>query len=228
MGHRVLVIEDDPTIVELLKVVMKPPEFEVSVARTLKEAIELFDQRLPHLAVVDVGLPDGSGLEACRKIRAHPHLKDTAILILTARTQQEDKIMGFESGSDDYVTKPFDVQEFLCRARALLRRIAPVIQGEMIMRRGNITVDTKVGAIFLSGKKLEECRPKEVEILYALMKNSSRVISRDEILRDVFGYEKITPTRTVDVHIQRLRQNLGDEAWRIKTISGEGYKFSDN
>ncbi len=220
----ILLVDDEASIVQLAKLYLEREGFRVqSVGNGLK-ALELAHSLHPDLMVLDIMLPGLDGLEVCRRLRAE---KDTlAILMLTARDEDIDKILGLELGADDYMTKPFNPRELVARVKAILRRserIASSASQEAI-HLGDLVIDPARREVTCRGQALE-LRTQEFEVLLVLAKNRSLVLSREQLLNQAWGYDFYGQTRTVDVHIAQLRRKLGDSQVHIETVTGVGYKL---
>ncbi len=231
MPARVLVVDDEPDVCRLLTFSLEQAGFEVTSVTTGSDALLSIGRKPPAVVVLDVGLPDVSGVEVCRRLRADRELGDIGIVMLTALGSREDRIVGLEAGADDYVVKPFDVQEVALRVRALSRRISerdraraePVGQAaQQLLRSGTLTVDPVTFEVRGDGRLLS-LRPLEFKLLATLLGEPGRVFSRDELLRSVWEIEHGS-VRTVDVHVRRLRINLGEWADQIETVPGFGYR----
>jgi DNA-binding response OmpR family regulator len=228
MAARVLVVDDEPDVCRLLTFSLEQAGFEVGSASTGAEALLSIGRKPPAVIVLDVGLPDLSGVELCRRVRADTELADIGIVMLTALGSREDRIVGLEAGADDYVVKPFDVQEVVLRVRALARRISErdrargAQASQQLLRSGALTVDPVTFEV-RGGDKLLALRPLELRLLMTLLGEPGRVFSRDELMRTVWEIEHGS-VRTVDVHVRRLRINLGEHADQIETVPGFGYR----
>jgi len=230
MGTRVLVVDDERDVCRLLTYSLDQAGFEAISVNTAADALLTAGREPPAVVVLDVGLPDMSGVEVCRKLREDKQLADVGIIMLTALGSREDRIVGLEAGADDYVVKPFDVQEIVLRVRALTRRISerdtarqekPPQQGKLL-RSGQLTVDPITHDVRGDGQLLA-LRPLEFKLLATLLGEPGRVYSRKELLELVWDIEHGSE-RTVDVHVRRLRMNLGAWADQIETVPGFGYR----
>ncbi len=224
--QRILIIEDEPDLVRGLTVNLKDEGFGVlTAARGDTGIAEALSQR-PDLVLLDVMLPGMNGFDVCRELRRKGF--DSPIIMLTARSEEVDRVVGLEIGADDYVTKPFGVRELLARIRVRLRRHTPVAaQGESILRFGEVEVDFEKHEVTRRGRRLE-LTGKEIEVLHLLARHRGEIVTRDRLLDEVWGYEHYPTTRTVDNHILRLRQKLEEkpaDPRHILSIYGEGYKF---
>jgi DNA-binding response OmpR family regulator len=229
MKTKILIVEDDPHILLGLEEVLKSESFEVAVCNRGDEAIDAFNQHHPALVLLDVMLPGLSGYDICRKLRANK--VTTPILMLTAKGQEIDKVVGLDLGADDYVTKPFGVRELLARIQALLRRSsnAPsdVKVTETPFQIGNASIDPKTFQI-RRGKQVDELTAKELKLLQLFHAHPGEVFSRDRLLNEVWGYNYFGTTRTLDQVIVQLRKKLGDngaEPKHLVTVHGVGYKL---
>ncbi len=230
VAARVLVVDDERDVCRLLTFSLEQAGFEATSVTTASEALLAIGRKPPAVLVLDVGLPDLSGLEVCRRLRADGELGDIGVVLLTALGSREDRIVGLEAGADDYVVKPFDVQEVVLRVRALARRISerdharsePAAQGRAVLHSGTLTVDPVTFEVRGDGRLLA-LRPLELKLLMTLMTEPGRVYGRDELLRSVWEIEHGS-VRTVDVHVRRLRINLGEWADQIETVPGFGYR----
>jgi two-component system OmpR family response regulator len=231
MDSSILVVEDDGTLRELLKYNLQKEGYSVLTAKDGGEALEMFDKNTPQLVILDIMLPVMNGTEICRIIRGK---SNTPIIMLTAKTEEIDRVVGLELGADDYVTKPFSMRELFARIKAVLRRSeagksfgdAPAETHE-VLKAGDISIDLIKHVVLNSGKEVE-LNPKEFELLVLLLQNRGQVISREQILRKVWGYDFFGNDRTVDVHIRWIRQKLEADPQNpryLVTVRGYGYKF---
>jgi two-component system, OmpR family, phosphate regulon response regulator PhoB len=228
MAERVLVVDDERDVCRLLTYNLEQAGFETEAASTGAEALLAAGRSPPAVMVLDVGLPDLSGVEICRRVRSDPRLAGTGILMLTALGADEDRIAGLEAGADDYVVKPFNVQEVVLRVRALVRRVGErdAARGQrpgQLLRSGDLTIDPVTHDVRAAGEPLE-LRPLEFKLLVTIMAEPGRVFRREELLLTVWELEHGGNPRTVDVHVRRLRQNLGPCADQIETVPGFGYR----
>jgi two-component system alkaline phosphatase synthesis response regulator PhoP len=226
MADLVMVIEDEREIRDLVRYNLERAGFRVTAVADGEEGLRRLFASLPDLLVLDLMLPGRNGLEILREVRAEPATRDLPVIVLTARSAEMDKLLGFEHGADDYLTKPFSPRELVARAQALLRRAQPS-RGEAEVAAGDLTVSTTAREATYRGKKLS-LTPREFELLAFLARNPGRVLSREELLRKVWGYDYVGETRTVDVHVRRLRAKLGDKGKLIQTVTGAGYKFANS
>lgn len=224
-NRTVLVVDDEPTLVATLKYNLERDGYRVVTAGDGGAALTLARAEHPDLMILDLMLPVMDGLEVCRIVRREMSLP---ILMLTAKTEEVDKVVGLELGADDYVTKPFGMRELIARVHALLRRAEPGAAEEgASIATGDIIVDLKRREVTRKGERIE-LKPKEFELLLFFARNKGRAFTREQLLRDVWGYDFYGDSRTVDVHIRWLRQKIEDEAAkpvRLVTIRGTGYRF---
>ena len=223
---RVLVVEDDKRISNFIKTVLEANNYDVIVAQTGAEAYSMVTSQCPDVVILDLGLPDMDGMDIIRKTREWSSLP---IIVISARTQEKEKVQALDAGADDYMTKPFSVLELCARVRALLRRggAAPAPKKGGVLKSGGLKLDLAVREATRDGALLE-LTYKEFELLRELMENAPGAMSRDELLQSVWGYDFIGETRTLDMHIGTLRHKLGDESTApryIKTVRGVGYRF---
>ena len=224
MAKKVLIVEDDGNIAELLHLYLEKEGFETQVAGDGGKGVELFRSFQPDLVLLDIMLPVMDGWAVCRKIR---ETSKTPIIMMTAKGQTEDKVTGLEGGADDYIVKPFEMKEVLARIHAVLRRTG----GEEEQTEKKLTFDKLVinldsYELLVDGKRVDT-PPKEMELLYHLASAPNRVFTRNQLLDEVWGFDYFGDSRTVDVHIKRLREKLEgiSDQWRLKTVWGVGYKF---
>lgn len=223
MSELVLVIEDEKEIQELLRYNLERAGFRVAVAGDGDSGLERLFAARPDVLVLDLMLPGTSGLDVLREVREEPATRELPVVVLTARSTEMDKLIGFERGADDYLTKPFSPKELVARIRALLRRARPSLAAGRI-EVGDLVVDTLAREAALRGKPLTLTR-REFDLLAFLAHQPGRVHRREELLRKVWGYDYVGGTRTVDVHVRRLRVKLGERHHVIETVAGSGYKL---
>jgi two-component system, OmpR family, alkaline phosphatase synthesis response regulator PhoP len=226
MADLVMVIEDEREIRDLVRYNLERSGFRVTAVADGEEGLRRLFASRPDLLVLDLMLPGRNGLEILREVRAEPATRDLPIIVLTARSAEMDKLLGFEHGADDYLTKPFSPRELVARTQALLRRAQPS-RAEPEVAVGDLTISTAAREATYRGKKLS-LTPREFELLAFLARNPGRVLSREELLRKVWGYDYVGETRTVDVHVRRLRAKLADKGKLIQTVTGAGYKFASS
>ena len=225
MAVSVLIVEDDRNIAELLQMYLEKEGYAVTVAHDGGVGLEKFRAIKPDLVLLDVMMPVMDGWAVCNAIRAE---HKTPIIMLTAKGQTDDKVHGLKSGADDYITKPFEMREVLARIEAVLRRSGNAV-AEAKARRlvfDQLVIDMDAFELLVGGKKVE-APPKEMELLYYLASSPNRVYTRNQLLDEVWGFDYFGDSRTVDVHVKRLREKLEgvSEKWSVKTVWGVGYKF---
>ena len=221
---KILVVDDDPNICELLRLYMEKDGYTVAIANDGETAVKVFDETKPDIVLLDIMLPRMDGWQVCREIRK---TSDTPIIMVTAKGETFDKVLGLELGADDYVVKPFDTKEIMARIKAVLRRTATVVE-ETVKQ-----VDYEDLSITLTNYEMKvkgeviSTPPKELELIYHLASNPNRVFTRDQLLDEVWGFDYYGDSRTVDVHVKRLREKLENisDKWALKTVWGVGYKF---
>lgn len=229
MRPLVLVIEDEEDLVSMLEYNLAREGYETRRALTGHEGlVQATLEPRPDAILLDVMLPDRSGLEVCRALRSTASTQNIPVLMLTARGEEEDRVAGFEIGADDYVAKPFSLRELLLRVRALIRRRAPVADdcGSAELVHGQLRVDPAGHRVWLADEEVI-LTALEFRLLATLLSRRGRVQTRDGLLRDVWGIEADIATRTVDTHVKRLRKKLGKEGQAIETLRGVGYRFQD-
>ena len=225
---RVLVVEDEQDIAALIKHALeRSGDAQVDVVGSGDTALRAVTDHAPDLVILDINLPVLSGTEVCRLMRARPTTADVPIIMLTARTAESDRVAGLDLGADDYVTKPFSLRELAARVRAVLRRRRPAIEAAPAIYQGaHLRADFDAVAISVDGEPVRLTR-REFELLKFLVENRNRVLSRDRLLERVWGYDRFIETRSVDVHVGRLRAKLGTVGPQIETVVGLGYRFVD-
>jgi two-component system, OmpR family, alkaline phosphatase synthesis response regulator PhoP len=223
---RILVVEDERDIAELIKHTLERERHTlVEIVATGDEALKAVAARPPDLVILDLNLPVLDGFEVCRLIRSRPATQQLPIIMLTARTSETDRVSGLDLGADDYVVKPFSLRELAARVRAVLRRRQPGASPAVTIYRGrHLVADFEAVAIQVDGQSVRLTR-REFELIRCLVENRNRVLSRDRLLELVWGYDQFIETRSVDVHIGRLRAKLGAAGQQIETVVGLGYRF---
>ena len=226
MPKKVLIVEDENNIAELLHLYLEKEGFDTTVARDGGKAVELFRSFEPGLILLDIMLPVLDGWSVLKKIRAEDK---TPIIMLTAKGEVQDKVTGLEQGADDYVVKPFEMKEVLARIHAVLRRTAGAEEApaaEKLLSFDKLTINLDSYELMVDGQRVDT-PPKELELLFHLASSPNRVFTRNQLLDDVWGFDYFGDSRTVDVHIKRLREKLEgvSDQWRLKTVWGVGYKF---
>jgi two-component system phosphate regulon response regulator PhoB len=226
MSHKILIIEDEPDIRKTLEYNISREGYKVVCASSLSKGKEHINSSDFSLILLDLMLPDGSGLDLCREIKSDKDKSSTPIIILTAKDDEVDKVVGFELGADDYVTKPFSVRELILRIKAVLKRGAEKKETLEVQRQfGELIMDIDSHEVFVNNEQII-LTALEFRLLRQLVDRRGRVQSRDQLLSDVWGYSAEVTTRTVDTHIKRLREKLGTMGKYVQTIRGVGYKFS--
>ena len=224
----ILICDDDPVVHESLGLYLTSEGYEHQSAYDGQQALEMFENQHPDLIVLDLMMPKMSGTDVCRTIRQK---SSVPIIMLTAKGEEIDRILGLELGADDYIVKPFSPREVLARIKAVLRRFSEKTEEEdsSIIRLPQLEISLENYQVKAAGKVIP-CTPKEVEILHMLTSNVGQVFSREQILSRVWGYDYFGDTRTVDAHIKRIRQKLSQEnvPWALKTVYGVGYRFEVN
>ena len=228
-NYKILLVDDEPDILEFIGYNLKKEGFKVSTANNGEDALKLAQNENPHLIVLDVMMPGMDGIETCEEIRKIPSLKDTLVVFLTARGEDYSQIAGFDAGADDYITKPIKPKVLISRVKALLKRYKPGTvsipeENSSKVSVGDLIIDREK-YIVISGNNELVLPKKEFELLLLLASKPDRVFTRDEIYTSVWGDNIIVGDRTIDVHIRKLREKIGQE--HIKTIKGVGYKFVD-
>lgn len=224
--QKILIVDDDNNIAELISLYLTKECFETKIVNDGEQALREFDSFHPDLLLLDLMLPGIDGYQVCRELR---HTSDVPIIMLSAKGETIDKVLGLELGADDYIIKPFDAKELVARVRAVLRRFkvrqpsAP--SGEKSVSYPDLTINLTNYSVTYMGKQVD-MPPKELELLYFLASSPNQVFTREQLLDHIWGYEYIGDTRTVDVHIKRLREKIKDNpSWSIATVWGIGYKF---
>ncbi|ADL07729.1 response regulator transcription factor [Thermosediminibacter oceani] len=227
--EKILVVDDEPNIVELVRFNLENSGFKVITASDGQQALDLVQKEQPDLVILDIMLPGIDGLEVCRIFRRQRATRDIPVILLTAKTEEIDKVLGLEMGADDYITKPFSPRELVARVKAVLRRADKVERSDKIIKAGPITIDVERHEVFVEGER-KDFTPKEFELLRLLASNPGKVFSREYLLENIWGYDYLGDTRTVDVHIRHLRQKIernSDTPQFIETVRGIGYKFNE-
>ncbi|MBE6693454.1 MAG: response regulator transcription factor [Ruminococcaceae bacterium] len=225
MDTKILVVDDDPNISDLLKIYFENEGYEVKVASDGAESVNYFKMYEPDLVLLDIMLPKKDGWQVCREIR---EISSKPIIMISAKGEVFDKVLGLELGADDYVVKPFDIKELSARVKAVLRRCQMHTNqnDDEVIKFDNIEISKQKYELKLGGKSID-IPPKELELLYFLASNYNRVFTRDQLLDKVWGFDYLGDSRTVDVHVKRLREKLEgvSDKWVLKTVWGVGYKF---
>ena len=221
---KILLVDDEPDILEIVGYNLSAQGYQIVTAENGVEAVKKAKKERPQLIVLDVMMPEMDGIEACEQIRKLPDLNNTIITFLTARGEDYSQMAGFDAGADDYITKPIKPKVLVSKVKALLRRLKDEEKADDVIKIGNLTINREEYKITIKGEELVLPR-KEFELLYLLATKPNKVFKREEILDKVWGNEVIVGGRTIDVHIRKLREKIGDK--KFKTIKGVGYKFVD-
>lgn len=224
-NEKILVVDDDSNICELLRLYLEKEGYAVKIVNDGVSAVNAFKQESPDLMILDIMLPKLDGWQVCREIRK---FSDKPIIMLTAKGETFDKVLGLELGADDYMTKPFDTKEMVARIKAVLRRTGAAAAADAVKEVNfeNLTVNLTNYEMKVKGMPVDT-PPKELELIYHLASNPNRVFTRDQLLDEVWGFDYYGDSRTVDVHVKRLREKLEgvSDKWELKTVWGVGYKF---
>jgi two-component system phosphate regulon response regulator PhoB len=223
---RILIVEDEKDIVDLLRFNLKQAGHDPVIATTAEEALTLITRSLPDLVLLDLMLPDLPGTEICRRIKGDPRTRHVPVIMVTARGEEVDKLVGFELGADDFVTKPFSVRELLLRVRAVLRRGGPGQPEPSRERLGPLRIDEVAHRAYVQEREIE-LTALEFKLLATFMARAGRLQTRETLLRDVWMLNGEPQTRTVDTHVKRLREKLGEGRDLIETVRGAGYRMTD-
>ena len=224
--QKILIVDDDEHIAELISLYLTKECFDTRIEHDGQSAITAFKEYMPDVVLLDIMLPGKDGYQVCREIRMESNVP---IIMLSAKTEVFDKVLGLELGADDYMIKPFDSKELVARVKALLRRAnqttSTTTGGAEVVKFPDLTVNLSNYEVVYKGETLEMA-PKEIELLYFLASSPNQVFTREQLLDHIWGYEYIGDTRTVDVHIKRLREKIkGNDSWALTTVWGIGYKF---
>lgn len=229
MQNKILIVDDEADIVESLVYFLEKEGFITEIASTGSDAMRLLEQQQPtsfDAILLDLMLPDISGTEICKTIRNHPRLRHIPILMLTARSEEIDRVVGFEVGADDYVVKPFSLREIMLRLRAIVRRSKGERQEQQPIHFGNLSIDPIAHRVKVEADDIR-LTALEFRLLMTFLERKGRVQTRDMLLADVWGIRADVTTRTVDTHVKRLREKLGMAGNYIETLRGVGYRFSE-
>ena len=226
MGHKVFIVEDEPDLRDTLKYNLENEGLSVEAFSNGEDFLSSVDKNKPNLVILDLMLPGLSGLDVCRKLRSNDNYDGIGIVMLTAKSEEIDRIVGFELGADDYVTKPFSVRELILRVKVLLKKRTDDGANEQKLEFGPILMNLDAHEVSINGKVVN-LTALEFKLLKHLLKRKGRVQTRDQLLGDVWGYSSEVTTRTVDTHIKRLREKLGEPGDLIQTIRGVGYRFNN-
>ena len=220
MSSRILLVDDDKDILEILQYNLKKEGYDISIAEDGVQALEVAKSFLPHLIILDVMMPKMDGIECCMKLRSMPEMKDVIITFLTARSEDYSQIAGLEAGADDYIAKPVKPKVLITKVQSLLRRN----KRNTIIEFSDIIIDTEKHRVLKNGVEMKFAK-KEFDLLCLLFSDRGRLFKREEIMREVWGTESFVGDRTIDVHIRKLRQKLGENL--ISTIKGVGYQINE-
>jgi two-component system phosphate regulon response regulator PhoB len=226
VAARILVVDDEPDLLELVQFNLTQAGYQVDTAQTGTRALERLRQAPPDLLLLDLMLPDFSGTEICKRVRADARLADLPIIMLTAKAEEIDRVVGFELGADDYVSKPFSPRELTLRVRAVLHRHKPAAEGTPPLQRGPLRVDPDAHRCRVGEREIP-LTAKEFALLVTLMRRPGRVFSRDQLLDEVWGTGISVTSRTIDTHLKRLREKLAEAGDYIETVRGVGYRFAE-
>jgi len=220
---KVLIIDDDVNICELIRLYLEKEGYEVQAAYNGLKAIDVFKEFSPNIIILDIMLPGADGWQVCREVRK---ISSIPIIMLTAKSETFDKVLGLELGADDYIVKPFEPKELVARVKAVLRRYDHKESDIQEVVYPNLTINKSNYTVCVNNKQME-LPPKELELLYFLASNPNKVFTREQLLEHVWGFDFYGDSRTVDVHIKRLREKIEmpDQIWQLKTVWGVGYKF---
>jgi phosphate regulon transcriptional regulator PhoB len=229
MKEKILIVEDEKDILKMLEYNLKKEGFRTLSATDGEDAIDMANSEHPDMVLLDLMLPGVDGLEVCKTLKNESKTKTIPIIMLTAKAQEADKVIGLELGADDYVTKPFSPRELIARIRAVLRRGKSKEEDKQVIKIGDLEIDNAKITVSVKGKPVE-LTSKEFELLKTLVKAKGRVLSRDYLLDTIWGFDHAVEiqTRTVDVHIRTLRKKLKSEAKKILTVKNYGYRFEDH
>ena len=224
MKSKILVVDDEPDALELIEFNLKAAGFEVVTAADGAQALKKARSVLPNLILLDLMLPEIDGLEVCKQLRRDSATAAIPIIMLTAKAAEIDRVLGLEIGADDYVTKPFSPRELVLRIKSLLRRLQPPEEKKDQLRFGDLCLDIPRHQVSVRGRRID-LTATEFKLITVLAQRRGRVQSRDQLLRDVWEYDSLIDTRTVDTHMRRVREKLGSAAKHLETIRGVGYRF---
>jgi two-component system phosphate regulon response regulator PhoB len=227
MPKKILVVDDEPDVTELVSIRLRKEGYEVEVINDPLQIMGKAADFRPDLFILDIMMPELDGIKICRMIRADKNLSSSPVVFLTARGSSDDRIKGLECGADDYIAKPFDVKELVLRVGLLLKRATPVKAAEgSLLTVGAVKLDPERHTVTVHDAPVD-LTATEFKLLHILMERKGRVQSRDMLLVNVWNYETDTETRTIDTHVRRLREKLGDQAQLVETVRGVGYRMND-
>ncbi|MBT4825675.1 MAG: response regulator transcription factor [Flavobacteriaceae bacterium] len=219
---KILLVDDEPDVIEIIRYNLEQEGYNVKTASNGKEALQKAQKNTPHLIIMDVMMPEMDGIEACEELRSDPTFNDTIIMFLTARGEDYSYVAAFDAGADDYVTKPIKPKIIVSKVKALLRRLKKEEENQDKIQLGKLIIDKEQYEVTHKGKTFSLPR-KEFELLYLLASKPDKVVKREKIMEVVWGSEVVVGDRTIDVHIRKLREKVGDKYF--KTVKGVGYKF---
>ena len=222
LAHKVLVVDDEEPILELLKYNLEKSGYEVKIAQDGAKAVDIAKKFVPDLVLLDIMMPKMDGVETCRQLRGLPELQKTFIVFLTARSEEYSEVAAFDIGADDYITKPIKPRALMSRISALFRRESKKSSPSNTISVGGLTIDRTSYTVTIDGREINLPK-KEFELLYFLAQNPNKVFSREELLQNIWGTDVYVLARTVDVHIRKVREKIGEDY--ITTVKGVGYKF---
>ena len=226
MKPKILVVDDEPDVIELIEFNLKAAGFDVLTAADGRQALDKARASLPHLVLLDLMLPEVDGLEVCKLLRQDACTRNIPVIMLTARTGEIDRVLGLELGADDYVTKPFSPRELVLRVKNLLKRRQPEETRNEHLVVGELAINIPRHQVTFKGRDLE-LTATEFKLVTVLAERRGRVQSREQLLKDVWGYDSLIDTRTVDTHMRRLREKLGEAAKHLDTVRGVGYRIQE-
>ena len=226
MAHKLFIVEDEPDLRDTLKYNFENEGFKVKAFSNGESFLDVLQKNKPNLVILDLMLPGVSGLDVCRELRSNDNYAGIGVVMLTAKSEEVDRIVGFELGADDYVTKPFSVRELILRVKVLLKKRIDNSANEQILKYGPISMNLEAHDVSVYEQSII-LTALEFKLLKHLLKRKGRVQTRDQLLGDVWGYSSEVTTRTVDTHIKRLREKLGKPGELIQTIRGVGYRFNN-
>ena len=226
MTHKLFIVEDEPDLRDTLIYNFENEGFKVKAFSSGESFLDILQKNKPNLVILDLMLPGLSGLDVCRELRSNDNYAGIGVVMLTAKSEEVDRIVGFELGADDYVTKPFSVRELILRVKVLLKKRTENSANEQILEYGPISMNLEAHDVCVNGHSII-LTALEFKLLKHLLKRKGRVQTRDQLLGDVWGYSSEVTTRTVDTHIKRLREKLGKPGELIQTIRGVGYRFNN-
>lgn len=226
MKAKIMVVDDEKSLLELVRDILEDEGFIVVTADTAETGLARIKQSRPDLILLDVRLPSIGGLEMCRRLKADTATRPIPVIMLTVQSAEVDKVIGFEAGADDYVTKPFSKAELLARVKAVLRRVTYGKPATKTVKAGLVSLDAEKRQVLVRGKEVR-LRPKEFDLLQLLLDRRGQVLTRTFLTETVMGYQYFGTTRTVDTHVKTLRQKLGPAGDLIETVPAVGYRFTD-